>query len=205
MSMNKERSPATGPDPGVNRNGRALDCIGNGPWLAEHPSDRRAAKRAILDADARRMFMGDLVVKGVDGGGPAGRSGCIQGGRKLAAAGMVEERLPDNYAYDGRPRGLQEGSQGTGWPPCRVERARHFSARGEVVIRNKSSPGVTNCKPHPRPEDGSDLERSFKDHADDFSWELFDSLISKLWLQRLNTTTWLRDFQGVRAIKLEPL
>jgi hypothetical protein len=49
------------------------------------------------------------------------------------------------------------------------------------------------------------LERSFKDHADDFSWELFDSLISKLWLQRLNTTTWLRDFQGVRAIKLEPL
>jgi hypothetical protein len=61
--MNTVRSPAIGPDPGVNRNGRGLDCIGNSPGLSEHPSARSDAMRANLDADARRMFMGDLVLK----------------------------------------------------------------------------------------------------------------------------------------------
>jgi hypothetical protein len=52
-------------------------------------------------------------------------------------------------------------------------------------------------KPHPRDQfEGSWIEGTlnghkfnalvFKDHADDLSWELLDSRISKLWVQRLS-------------------
>src|SRR6266516_7209079 len=49
-SMNTNRSPSIGPDPGVNRSGRALVSVGVCPLHSQFPSTRSAAMNAITDA-----------------------------------------------------------------------------------------------------------------------------------------------------------
>src|SRR6266566_1274197 len=51
-SMNTNRSPSIGPDPGVNRSGRVFLSVGVCP-LAQFPSPRSAAMNTIIDATLR--------------------------------------------------------------------------------------------------------------------------------------------------------
>src|SRR5437773_717032 len=52
-SMNTNRPPSIGPDPGVNRSGRALLSVGVCPLHAQFPSPGSAAMNAIIDATLR--------------------------------------------------------------------------------------------------------------------------------------------------------
>src|SRR5881396_3927080 len=65
-SMNTNRSPPIGPDPGVNRSGRALLSVGVCPLHSQFPSPRSAAMNAISDATLRarapRVASLDLTV-----------------------------------------------------------------------------------------------------------------------------------------------
>src|SRR5437667_10979026 len=52
-SINTNRSPSIGPDPGVNRSGCALVSVGVCPLHAQFPSTRAAAMHASPDATLR--------------------------------------------------------------------------------------------------------------------------------------------------------
>src|SRR5437867_9820127 len=52
-SMNTNRPPSIGPDPGVNRSGRALLSVSVCPLHVQFPSPRSAAMNTIIDATLR--------------------------------------------------------------------------------------------------------------------------------------------------------
>src|SRR2546425_4936302 len=54
--MNTNRPPSIGPDPGVNRSGRALLSVGVCALHAQFPSPRSAAMNAIIDATLSTPF-----------------------------------------------------------------------------------------------------------------------------------------------------
>src|SRR5438128_1773459 len=74
--MNTNRSPSIGPDPGVNRSGRALVSVG--VWLlhAQFPSPRSAVMKAI-DANLRARAPRGAPTRSI--GGFPGRTSTLNG------------------------------------------------------------------------------------------------------------------------------
>src|SRR5439155_13646131 len=60
-SMNTNRSPSIGPDPGVNRSGRALLSVGVCLLHDQFPNPRSAAMNAIIDATLRARAPRDAL------------------------------------------------------------------------------------------------------------------------------------------------